>query len=156
MDHVAFIRPEPLDALYSGQKEFEIRLSKRRSCIMQVSAGDRCLIKRSGGSVEASTRIEEAATFDELSPPTVESLRGVFGSGLNFECEYWRRHRNANYAVIIRFGDFIPASLPEKYTPTGIQLGWVANFEHFGEAHLERQIQQHPQDSGGPCTQSQP
>lgn len=137
MDHVAFIRPRPLDALLSGEKEWEVRLSKRQTPIQQVSAGDRCLIKRSGHGVERAGRVAEAATFRNLAHEDIKALQRAFGSGLDFETEYWQKHAHANCVVLIQFGEFVPASLPDKYTPKGVQLGWVARFSHFEKAQLK-------------------
>lgn len=143
MDHVAFIRPKPLEALYAGRKQWEVRLSKRETPIMKVSAGDRCLIKRSCQEIEASTRIKEAATFCDLTPSCIAQLQSTFGSGLDFEEEYWDSHQGANYATLIKFGEYTPVSLSAKYTPTAVRLGWVAGFEHFEEAHPKSQMQEH-------------
>ncbi|MFB6198948.1 MAG: hypothetical protein ABEI52_11895 [Halobacteriaceae archaeon] len=95
------------------------------------------MIKRSLGEVESATTIEEVGIFRDLAPSDVDALRDAFGSGLPFEREYWAYHDTANYAIIIRFGEFVPAALPEKYTPSGVQLGWVSGFEHFEKANLE-------------------
>jgi hypothetical protein len=110
---------------------------------MQVSKGDRCLIKRSGGNVEAATTIQEAATFEDLTPEDVETFQSAFGSGLSFESEYWSYHQNANYITLIRFSEFVPATLPKRYTPKGVQIGWVAGFEHFDQANLKAQTPLH-------------
>ena len=52
--HVAFLHDEPLDEIMAGRKRFEFRLSFGGLACRSARAGDRLLLKRSGGEVESA------------------------------------------------------------------------------------------------------
>lgn len=133
MDHVAFIRPEPLAQLVSGKKAFEVRLGKRRTCVWDCSKGDRVLIKESMSEIKYATEITEVHRFTDLVPEDISALRDLLGTDSPFEAAYWNRKTDATRCIAIRVADFVSVSFPHDLTPRGVQVGWVSGFEHFDQ-----------------------
>jgi hypothetical protein len=140
--HVAFLHDEPLDDILAGRKKFEFRLSFGGLACRSAREGDRLLLKRSGGEVEARCHIGEVRFYRKLQPEEVTALAHRYADGVS--APYFQRYAAPNNpdrpvnVAIIELRDLRSATLPPEQTPRRVLSGWVANFdpgdEHTGKA----------------------
>ena len=131
--HVAFLHDKPLDEIIAGRKTFEFRLSFGGLACRSAREGDRLLLKRSGGEVEAACDIGEVRYYRKLPPEEVADLAGTYDLGV--AKPYFERYlppnnldRPVNVGVI-ELLNVREASLPSEVTPRGVMNGWVSNFD---------------------------
>jgi hypothetical protein len=130
--HVAFLHDEPLDEVVAGRKRFEFRLSFGGLACRSAQEGDRLLLKRSGGEVEAACDIGDVRFYRRLSPEEVADLAGTYDLGVAKPYfEGYTPPNNADRPVnvaVIELLNVREASLPPEVTPRRVMSGWVANF----------------------------
>jgi hypothetical protein len=130
--HVAFLHDEPLDEIMAGRKQVEFRLSYRGLACRSAREGDRLLLKRSGGEVEAQCDIGEVRFYRKLPPEDVAALARRYADGVS--APYFERYvapnnpdRPVNLAII-ELRDVRSATLPPEQTPRRVMSGWGPNF----------------------------
>lgn len=134
MDHVVFLKADPLRRVAEGLKRHEIRLSRTRHPAWRTAAGDTLLLKLSGGGILLRATAREVHRFEALRPQDIDALADLFCDPAHpFSRAYWRDRRDARFAVIVELADVSRVHFPESHTPRGVFNGWVRNFPH---AHL--------------------
>ena len=131
--HVAFLHDDPLDEIMAGRKRFEFRLSFGGLACRSAREGDRLLLKRSGGEVEAACDIGEVRFYRRLPPEKVADLARTYDLGV--AKPYFERYvppnntdRPLNVGVL-GLRNVREASLPSEVTPRRVMNGWVSNFD---------------------------
>jgi hypothetical protein len=131
--HVAFLHDHPLEEVVAGRKRFEFRLSFRGLACRSAREGDRLLLKRSGGEVEAACDIGEVRFYRRLSPEEVADLARTYDLGVTKPYfEGYIPPANADRPVnlaVIELLNVREASLPSEVTPRRVMNGWVSNFD---------------------------
>ena len=131
--HVAFLHDEPLDEIVAGRKRFEFSLSFGGLACRSAREGDRLLLKRSGGEVEAQCDIGEVRFYRRLSPEEVADLARRYDLGV--AKPYFERYTQPNNTDrpvnvgVLELLDVREASLPPEVTPRRVMNGWVSNFD---------------------------
>ena len=74
----------------AGRKRFEFRLGFRRLACASAREGDRLLLKRSGGEVEAACDIGEVRFYRKLPPEVVAALAHRYADGVS--APYFERY----------------------------------------------------------------
>ena len=118
MIHVAVVHSPYLDAILSGRKTIESRLSKVRCDPFGVIfVGERLYFKARGGAVLATAVADRVHSFDELTAKRVAALRREFGPAIGAQPDYWKAKQTARFATLVtlaevehvRFGPRFPA-----------------------------------------------
>lgn len=101
--HVAILSTkELLDALLSGEKTVEARLSESKIAPFGlVGHGDEILLKLTGGLVYGQFTADNVLYYDHLDGETIGKLRKEYGHDMMVGDAYWQAHGNARYATII-------------------------------------------------------
>ncbi|MEX0655869.1 MAG: hypothetical protein WD534_01680 [Phycisphaeraceae bacterium] len=100
--HVAILRRPYVQAVLAGRKTVESRLSRTAvepyGC---VTEGERIFIKASGGPFMATAVAGRVASFENLRPSDVATLRDHFNARVCGDDDYWRTKRDARYATFV-------------------------------------------------------
>lgn len=100
--HVAIIRGPYLDAILSGEKTIESRLSVSRGpAFERVSAGERVYFKQTSGPFRATALVRRARHLAGLNSASVATLRREHNAGILGDAEYWRDRRKSRYATLV-------------------------------------------------------
>lgn len=131
MKHVAFVRPDIIQKLASGQKTMESRLSVNRPPSWAVQPGDIILFKENGGDIKLQAIAKTVHRFDKLTPTDIPQLVTRFKDqlGTTVDAPYWQTKQKSRYAVFIELDNIIPIDFPSDETPRGVMSAWVANFQ---------------------------
>ena len=106
MIHVAVLWPEYLDAVLSGDKIIESRLTRtRRPPFGAVTRGDTVFFKERGGPIRAAAEVKRVESFESLTPTRVDALRRRFGGDIGAPREYWAEKRLARWGTLIWLAD---------------------------------------------------
>ncbi|HYE01691.1 MAG TPA: ASCH domain-containing protein [Phycisphaerales bacterium] len=100
--HVAVVTRACLDAILSGEKTIESRLSRTRCAPFgRVSVGDSVYFKQSSGPFRARATVRRVKAFHGLSAAGVARLRSLYNAGVRGSPAYWRTKRDAGFATMI-------------------------------------------------------
>jgi len=117
--HVAVLQRDGVDAILSGEKEVEARLSKTAAPPFgKVHRGDRIFLKQASGPFRATAKVGRVVSLDHLSEEDVEKLRERYNDVILGPDDYWEDKRGARYATLIwlrRIEETDEA--PEGYVP---------------------------------------
>ena len=131
--HLAFLHDKPLNEIMAGGKRFEFRLSFGGLACRSACEGDRLLLKRSGGEVEAACDIGDVRFYRRLEPEEVADLARTYDLGVAKPYfEGYTPPNNADRPVnvaVIELVNVREASLPPEITPRRVMNGWVSNFD---------------------------
>lgn len=102
MNHLAVIHRRYLDAILTGDKTVESRLSKTRCAPYErVEPGDHVFFKQSSGPMRARATVASVEYHEDLTPAAVSRLARAHNGTVRGEREYWRQKRDARYATLI-------------------------------------------------------
>ncbi|MGQ9547746.1 MAG: ASCH domain-containing protein [Roseiflexus sp.] len=111
--HLAILREPYLSRILMGVKTIESRFLRVRTAPYGcVAAGDRLLLKRSGGPITATARVTDVAFYDNLTPTRVAALIDQYAGGLCLDDDMLKRAQRSRYAVLIWLGDVAPIEFP--------------------------------------------
>jgi len=126
--HVAILKPYYLELILQGVKCIECRLSQvRRPPFGCVAAGEKILLKLSGGPVVAETVAKKVRFFDKLTRESLEEINRNYNDKIMANKDYWRQHRKAKYCSLIWLGKI------REITPCHItnrtRSGWLVSLD---------------------------
>lgn len=133
-EHAAILLPEYIDAIISGRKTVESRLSlNRREPFGTVSVGETLYFKARGGAYFARATIERVEFHEQLTPARVRAIRSRLNRAILGSTEYWQAKRSARYATLMWFGSVEPiaAAVPFVFRP---RAAWASRPVSGGES----------------------
>ena len=102
MNHVAVIQRNYADAIISGEKSIESRLSRNRCPPFGlVNPGDTIYFKQSSGPYRLRARVSATESFGNLTPGEIRELRATYNGDIGAPPRYWSTKRTARYATLI-------------------------------------------------------
>ena len=102
MNHVAVIQRTYADALLTGEKSIESRLSRNRCAPFgKINPGDRIYFKQSSGPYRLRAHVQAIESFSELTPVQIRRIRKTYNGQIGAPPHYWKRKRTARYATLI-------------------------------------------------------
>lgn len=105
MHHVALVKKRCLDAILSGDKQVESRLTvARKPPFAVVQPGHVVYFKQSGGPFRARAVVERVEFFESLTPGAVRGLAERFEPVVLGGPEYWNAKERARYASFVWIG----------------------------------------------------
>ncbi|MEE9297285.1 MAG: ASCH domain-containing protein [Phycisphaerae bacterium] len=103
--HLVILQPRYINAILSGGKSIECRLSRHRiEPFGAVHRGDTLWLKHSGGLIVARARVRSVAFFTPATGDLAGHIASRYGDLIKATPQFFRRHRNARYATIIHIG----------------------------------------------------
>lgn len=129
--HLAILTQFAIHAILKGEKRVEIRLSEKKIVPFgSVHRGDMVFIKPPGKDILGRFEVKKVISFEGLDPVDWQFIKNNFQDEIRFgnikdEEEFFKKHKNAQYATIIYIGQveqFItsPIRIPKKD-----QRGWI-------------------------------
>ncbi|MDX2116252.1 MAG: ASCH domain-containing protein [Planctomycetota bacterium] len=102
MIHVAVVRGPYLEAMLTGRKTIESRLTvTRREPFGVAAAGERIYFKEPGGPFRVTALIGRTLEFAGLTPSGVRLLRRRYGKLIGGDEAYWSAKLGARYAALM-------------------------------------------------------
>lgn len=100
--HIAILKRPYLNMILDGRKQLECRLT-RTKCppFKQISAGEKVLLKESGGPIRGEAIVKSVQFFDDLSPSDVETLHQEYNDQILGAIEYWQSRKNCRCCSLI-------------------------------------------------------
>jgi ASC-1-like (ASCH) protein len=127
MHHVAILHSEYVDAILSGEKTIESRLSVVRGAPFgKVEPGDVIHFKRSGGGFGAAAHVSGVMSFEDLRPADVRMLAKRYGAQVAAPESYWTERLESRFATFIMLsGVKASVAVPAGFAPTpGARSAW--------------------------------
>ncbi len=104
--HLAILREPYLSRVLSGEKTIESRFLRIRAAPYgRVAVADQLLLKRAGGPIVASARVERVAEFADLTPHAMTDLIARYADGLCLDDGFSAQVRDCRYAVLLWLGE---------------------------------------------------
>jgi len=104
--HLVILKKPYLDAIFSGRKRIESRLTKtRRYAFGRVLAGDKLFLKLSSGPVCATATVAVAKNFQNLTPKQIIKIKQQYNCYIIGSDEYWRSKSNCRFGFLIWLKD---------------------------------------------------
>lgn len=104
MIHVAILKTNYLDALLSGEKHVECRLTRNRIAPFgKIRVGDRVYFKEASGSFRATAQVARFEQRDELDETAIDALRAEFGEAIGAPDSFWETKKSARFVVLLWF-----------------------------------------------------
>lgn len=126
MKHLAIFKGQTGEAILSGEKTIESRISRFKNVPFgAISSGDLVYIKPSGKDIIGQFRVKKVIFFDGIEQNDLEDLKKRYGRKLNVDESYWEKKKNCRYVSLIFIGDctrFITS--PVKIKKSDLR-GWV-------------------------------
>lgn len=102
MIHVAIVLPVYAEAIASGRKTIEARLTRNRIAPFgTVAVGDRIYFKKCSGPFVITALAAEVEQIEGLTPRGVLNLRRRFNERVLGSPEYWHGKSIARYATLV-------------------------------------------------------
>jgi len=127
MHHVAILHGQYVDAILSGEKTIESRLSVVRAAPFgKVHPGDMIHFKRSGGGFAATAHVSGVMSFEDLRPADVRMLAKRYGAQVAAPDSYWAERIESRFATFLLLSGVKPsAAVPVGFAPTpGARSAW--------------------------------
>jgi len=100
--HLVILKKPYVEAIVDGRKRIESRFARRRPpWLGAVDAGDRLILKYSGGPVAAVADVAKAVQFADLDAGQVDRIRRVFGPQIGGDDAYWQAARGCRYGLLV-------------------------------------------------------
>jgi len=113
MKHIAVVHRRYLQALLSGAKTIESRLSRtRRPPYGCVSPGDQIYFKTPGGPVAAVADVADVQCHSDLTPTRIGALKRDLNGQVLADDAYWESKTDARYATFLWLGRVRPIENP--------------------------------------------
>ncbi len=107
--HLAILKRPYLDAILSGSKTIESRLTKtRRAHFGRVQPGDKLFLKLSSGPVCATAIVERVRYFENLTPKKIGELKDKYNDLICGDDDYWRSKMDCRFGMLVRLKDVRP------------------------------------------------
>jgi ASC-1-like (ASCH) protein len=107
--HLAILYRSYVDAILSGEKTIECRLSRMGNIPQAlVQPGDLIWLKERCGPVRAVAAARVVRRFEHLTPDRVDWLRRRFNAGIAGPASFWYQHRSARVGVLIWLDNICP------------------------------------------------
>ncbi|MCK4871258.1 MAG: ASCH domain-containing protein [Phycisphaerales bacterium] len=102
MIHIAILLRPYLDAILTGEKTIESRLTiNNRAPFDRIEPGERIYFKVSSGPFLATAVADHVLFVDNLTPGKVNELRRCYNDAILGDPSFWQWKRNARYATLI-------------------------------------------------------
>ncbi len=109
MIHIAILHKRYLDAILSGDKTIESRLSRiRTEPFGRVKAGERIYFKQSSGPFRATAIVRSVKSYDDLTPARVRTMRRDHNDGILGDGPYWSAKSRATCATLMWLDEVEP------------------------------------------------
>jgi len=125
--HIAILKRSYLSLILEGQKRLECRLTKI-SCppFGQIAAGEKVLLKESGGPVRGQAEVKKVLFFKNLTPDRIDSIYRDYNDQIYGADEYWQSRRNCRYCTLIRLKN-IKSCGPYRLRTRGMRAWLICN-----------------------------
>ena len=110
----------------SGEKTFELRLSKRRiPPFGRVRTGDIVLVKASGRKLVGQFRIGEVVFFENPKQKRLLWIRRNFAKKLCLPANFWKERKEAKFLTLMEIATFSRFLTPPTKITKRDRRGWV-------------------------------
>lgn len=100
--HLAILKAEAIEAIFSGRKKIEGRFSKIKiDPFGKVSAGDVVLMKLPGDKIVGQFIVDRVINFDHPREEEVELVKKTYGKDLEVPLGFWHEHEKVNFVTIM-------------------------------------------------------
>jgi len=138
--HLVILKKPYLEAILSGDKTVESRLTKtKRPYFGRVLPGDKLFLKQSGGPVCAMAKVAAVKSFENLTPGKITEIKQRYNHLIKGGEEYWQSSGPlAESKADCKFGVLVWLKDVEPIEPVRIHKkdwrGWVVltDKENFG------------------------
>lgn len=128
MIHIAILKPSYIQAILSGAKTIESRLTKTaQPPYDKVKTGERLYLKASGGPFMATAIAGEVSSFEADSPCMVDRLYEQYGEQIRGDADYWQAKRDCRYITLIELTEVKPIEIGPPYKPAHMKAWYVLN-----------------------------
>lgn len=104
--HLVILKKEYIDAIISGEKTIESRLTlSRRAYWRKILYGDTLFIKQSSGPVRATAKVLKVRYYEGLTPGKIEQLKEQYNRYVLGADEYWQSKIDSKYCVMVWLGE---------------------------------------------------
>jgi len=101
-NHLAILKMPYLQAILTGSKTIESRLTKtKRAPFGCVGIGDTLFLKASSGPVLATTTVAKVEYCQNLTPGRIGKLREKYNDLIRGSDVYWQQKSDCKYATLI-------------------------------------------------------
>ncbi len=102
MIHVAILQKLYLDAIITGKKRVELRLTiTRRVPFNAIKVGERIYFKQSSGSFRATAIVNDVLFAEQLNPHKLLKLKRRYNCEILGNDAYWKSKQTSKYATLI-------------------------------------------------------
>jgi len=102
MIHVAILQKPYLDAIFTGRKSVELRLTiTKRVPFNAIKIGERIYFKQSSGPFRNTAIVKNVLFADQLTPQKLMKLKRRYNAEILGSDAYWNSKQNAKYATLI-------------------------------------------------------
>ena len=100
--HIAILKKPYLELILAGKKRLECRLTKtRRVPFGKIAAGDKVLLKESGGPVRGKAMVEKVRFFEGLDEKSIREIQKEYGEQIMADDDFWGARSGARYCSLI-------------------------------------------------------
>ncbi|MDD5326883.1 MAG: ASCH domain-containing protein [Phycisphaerae bacterium] len=100
-NHLVILKKPYLDAILTGQKRIESRLSKAKlSFFERVLPGDKLFFKQSSGTVCATAMVKAVCNFDNLTPGQIIKMKQQYNRDILGSDEYWQGKSDSRFGFL--------------------------------------------------------
>jgi len=100
--HLAIMKSETIDAIFSGKKKIEGRFSKIKiDPYGKVAAGDVVLMKLPGDKIVGQFIVDRVIYFDRPREVEVELVKKTYGGDLVVPMGFWNEHEVVHYVSLM-------------------------------------------------------
>ena len=131
--HLVILKKPYLEAILSGQKQIESRLTRtKRAHFGRVLPGDKLFLKESSGPVCAVASAATVKNFQNLTPKQIIELKQEYNHQICGSDEYWQSKADCKFGLLVWLKD-IQAIEPVRIGKKDWR-GWVVltEKEDFG------------------------
>jgi len=99
--HLVILKKSYLDAILSGRKRIESRLTRtKRYAFGRVLQGDKLFLKVSSGPVCATATVAAVKNFENLTPKQIFELKQRYNCYIVGSEEYWRSKMSCRFGFL--------------------------------------------------------
>lgn len=124
--HVCILKKPYADAVLSGEKTVESRLTKTPMPPFDlIEPGERLFIKQSGGPFVATALAGPIQQFNDLTPERVDRLHEQHADTVGGDDAYWQGKRDSRFGVFIELREVEPMEAAPTYRPQSMRAWYV-------------------------------
>lgn len=107
--HLAIMKKRYLDAILTGQKSVELRLTRGKCAPFgRIAAGDKIFLKQSSGPVCAVASAAGVKEFSDLTAEGIQGLKQQYDGQIGADQEFWESRADCKFAVLVWLKDVSP------------------------------------------------